>query len=216
MNDDSKGAGSGQGANRDHWSSVFTEKAEGDVSWFQQHPNTSLGFIRKAASGLDAKIVDVGGGASRLVDALLDAGYQGLAVVDIAGSALERSRQRLGARAEQVSWITSAIGSWIPGEAFDVWHDRAVFHFMTLPEERATYLATMRRGLKLGGHAIIATFALDGPERCSGLPVRRYEPEALAAELGRGFSLLESLREEHLTPGGKTQSFQYSLFRRLA
>jgi len=199
---------------RDHWEAVFREKSEDEVSWFQQRPSTSLAMIAKTGADKSARIVDVGGGASRLVDALLDEGYRNVAVLDVASSALARARERLGGRADRVQWVVSDLLVWSPDTTLDVWHDRAVFHFMTRPEERAGYLATMRRALAPGGHAIIATFATNGPEKCSGLPVRRYDPEGLAAELGAEFRLIESASEEHPTPAGKMQAFQYSRFRR--
>jgi ubiquinone/menaquinone biosynthesis C-methylase UbiE len=200
------------GARKQHWNQVFREKSEGEVSWFQASPRLSLEMIGRAGLGSGAGVVDVGGGASRLVDALLEQGYQNLTVLDIAGSALEQSKQRLGPKALSVSWVTSDVASWAPETRYDLWHDRAVFHFSISPEDQAAYLATMHRALKIGGQAIIATFDSHGPERCSGLPVRRYEPEALAAKLGPAFELLETVRERHSTPGGKEQSFQYSRF----
>ncbi len=201
---------------RAHWETVYREKAEDEVSWFQEKAGHSLSLIAKTGVDRSAKIVDVGGGASRLVDGLLDAGYEGVTVVDIAEAALLKARARLGARAERVRWIASDVLGWTPSDVFDVWHDRAVFHFMVRAEDRAAYLATMRRAVKRGGHVILATFAENGPERCSGLPVQRYEPESLAAELGPGLRLIESLRDEHVTPAGKAQAFQYSRFERIA
>ena len=197
---------------RDHWQGVYEQKAEEEVSWFQARPDISLALIMRTGAGRDARIVDLGGGASRLVDALLDSGVSRMTVVDIAAAALERARNRLGPRASAVTWVTSDVAHWKPDSTFDVWHDRAVFHFMVRDEDRKAYLATLRSALRPGGHAIIGTFASDGPERCSGLPVRRYEPEALAAELGTGFRLVDSVRDEHVTPGGKVQRFQFSRF----
>jgi 2-polyprenyl-3-methyl-5-hydroxy-6-metoxy-1,4-benzoquinol methylase len=197
-----------------HWERVYGQRREDEVSWFQARPGTSLDLIARTGAGLDARIVDVGGGASRLVDALVEAGYRDVVVLDLASAALERAKARLGASAARASWVQRDVAGWAPDAPFDVWHDRAVFHFMVTPEERQAYRATLMRALKPGGQAIIATFASDGPERCSGLPVRRYEPEQLAAELGDGFQLVERLREEHLTPGGKMQRFQFSRLQR--
>jgi cysteine desulfurase len=197
---------------RDYWQGVYEQKGEEEVSWFQALPQTSLDLIARTGVAQDARIVDLGGGASRLVDALLASGFSRVTVVDIAAAALERARRRLGARASAVTWVASDVAAWTPGSTFDLWHDRAVFHFMVRDEDRNAYLATLRRALRSGGHAIIGTFASDGPERCSGLPVRRYEPEMVAAELGTGFRLVESVREEHVTPGGKVQRFQFSRF----
>jgi ubiquinone/menaquinone biosynthesis C-methylase UbiE len=150
-----------------------------------------------------------------LVDGLLDAGYSDLVVVDIAEAALAKARERLGPRARHVRWIASDLLQWTPDAMFDIWHDRAVFHFMVRSEDRTAYLANMRRAVKRGGHVIIATFAANGPEKCSGLPIQRYEPDELAAQLGAEFRLVESLHEEHTTPGGKLQAFQYSRFQRV-
>ena len=204
----------GTDASRQHWERVWAERAEDEVSWFQARPERSLRLVAASGIGPDARLVDVGGGASRLVDLLLEAGFCRPTVLDICEAALDRARRRLGARAAAVSWVAADVTSWRPAGAFDLWHDRAVFHFLTRPEERAAYLATLERSLRPGGQAILATFASDGPERCSGLPVVRYEPESLARELGAGYRLLESDREEHLTPGGKVQRFQYSRFLR--
>jgi SAM-dependent methyltransferase len=195
---------------RSHWERVYGEMGEREVSWFQERPEASLQLIARCGLGPEARIVDVGGGASRLVDGLLEAGYGRVAVLDLAEVALARARERLGARAGAVSWIAADVTRWAPAEPFDLWHDRAVFHFLVEPEQRAAYRATLLRALRPGGHAVIATFAADGPERCSGLPVARWEPEALAAELSPELRLVESVREEHRTPGGKAQRFQFS------
>ncbi|AKV04463.1 hypothetical protein AKJ09_11126 [Labilithrix luteola] len=200
---------------RAHWEKVFGEKDEAEVSWFQTRPAMSLDFIRRTGANPSAKIVDVGGGASRLVDELIDAGYADIVVVDIAAAALAKARARLAERTGRVQWVVSDIAQWQPEAAFDVWHDRAVFHFMVQPEDRDAYLTTMRRALKRGGHAIIATFGSNGPERCSGLVVQRYEPETLEAVLGPDFRRIESMHEEHVTPAGKVQAFQFSLFERV-
>jgi SAM-dependent methyltransferase len=197
---------------RDHWETVYQQKREDEVSWYQVRPATSLELLARTGVGRDARIVDLGGGASCLVDALLDSGFQHVTVVDIAAAALERARRRLGARASSVTWVPSDVAAWTPDTAFDVWHDRAVFHFMVRPGDRNAYIGTLRRALRPGGHAVIGTFASDGPERCSGLPVQRYEPETLAAELGTDFRLVDSAREEHVTPGGNIQRFQFSRF----
>jgi trans-aconitate methyltransferase len=195
---------------RQHWERIYGEKADDEVSWHQARPATSLRLIANAGPGAGARIVDVGGGASRLVDALLDTGFQHVTVLDLAEAALDKAKRRVGRRASSVAWVQADVTCWAPEAAFDVWHDRAVFHFMVRPEDREAYRGTLRRALRPGGQAIIATFAPDGPERCSGLPVARYDPEALAAELGDGFRLVESCREDHVTPSGKVQRFQFS------
>jgi cysteine desulfurase len=202
-------------SSREHWQKVYQQKAEDEVPWHQARPVTSLNLISGTGVRRDARIVDVGGGASRLVDALLEAGFERITVVDIATAALDRAKRRLESRASTVEWVSDDVTAWKPQDIFDVWHDRAVFHFMVRPEDRDAYRATLRGALRSGGHAIIGTFASDGPERCSGLPVVRYEPEALAAQLGADFRFIESVREDHVTPAGKVQRFQFSRFVRV-
>lgn len=197
-----------------HWEGVYATKAPDAVSWYQPRARLSLELIGRIGVAVPGRIIDVGGGASVLVDDLLDAGYQDVTVLDILGGALERARTRLGPRAGEVAWVEGdVVEADLPAAAFDVWHDRAVFHFLVDRGDRQAYVHTLRRALRPGGHAIIATFAEDGPERCSGLPVQRYSPQQLHAELGEAFTLLASEREEHRTPGGALQRFQYSLFR---
>jgi 2-polyprenyl-3-methyl-5-hydroxy-6-metoxy-1,4-benzoquinol methylase len=198
-------------SSKDHWESVYQSKQEQDFSWTQANPELSLCLISEAHRG--GSVIDVGGGASALAGRLLEAGYS-VAVLDISRAALERSSAKLGTRAEQVRWIVTDVTAASELGAFDVWHDRAVFHFLTEPSQRAAYVALLSRSIPIGAHAIIATFAPDGPEKCSGLPVRRYDASLLSAELGEGFSLMKSVPEMHKTPCGKLQSFQYSVFRR--
>jgi SAM-dependent methyltransferase len=195
-----------------HWESVYTSKGD-DVSWTQPEPRTSLLLIGEVCPR--GRVIDVGGGASVLVDRLIDAGYA-VAVLDISGAALARSRARLGTRADDVCWIVADVTSVPDVGHHDLWHDRAVFHFLTERAQRAAYVALLSRTVPVGGHAVIATFALDGPEKCSGLPVCRYDGSALARELGAGFQLLRNEPETHLTPWGNPQSFQYSVFVRKA
>lgn len=197
-----------------HWQGVYEKNAPDRVSWYQAEPRLSLALIARAGIRPDARVVDVGGGASVLVDRLIDRGFADITVLDIAESALARSRARLGPRAERVRWVVADVTGWRPEGSFDLWHDRAVFHFLTEAADRARYVEALRAALAPGGHAIVATFALDGPERCSGLPVVRYGPESLLAELGPGFTLVASEREEHVTPAGRVQPFTYALFRR--
>ena len=195
-----------------HWQRVYAAKGERDVSWFQASPAISLQLIEAAGLRPDTCVLDVGGGASRLVDTLLAKGVRCVSVLDIAEEALRRSQARLGPDAGKVTWIVADVtGQWA-AKPVDIWHDRAVFHFLTDATDRANYLAQLQQHLKPGGAAIIATFGPDGPEQCSGLPVARYSPEALAAELGPDFALVESVPELHQTPSGKTQPFQYSRF----
>lgn len=200
-----------------HWNTVYTTKRADEVSWFQPEATTSLALIRRVAPARAAAIVDVGGGASRLVDGLHDAGYRAITVLDVSGAALEVSRQRLGPRAADVTWIESdVLEATLGAQTVDVWHDRAVFHFLTDADDRARYVAQVDRALKPGGHVVIATFADDGPLRCSGLPVVRYTSEALQRVFGAAYRLESSLREAHVTPGGTTQAFVYAVFVRVA
>jgi SAM-dependent methyltransferase len=195
---------------KDHWQSIYAAKGERDVSWFEPSADVSLEMLEDANLTRDTCIVDIGGGASRLVDALVRRGTTCIAVLDIAGAALERARIRLGSDAAKVRWIEADVtGEW-SWQLVDIWHDRAAFHFLTARDARDRYKQRLRTMLRRGGSAIIATFALDGPEKCSGLPVVRYSPETLAAELGDEFALAYTRAHAHRTPWGATQAFQYS------
>ncbi len=196
-----------------HWQNVYTTKGEQEVSWFQDRPAKSLALIRAWAAGPDAGIVDIGGGASRLADTLLDEGYRDLTVLDLSEAALASSRKRIGARATVIDWVAADVTTWQPQRQFDVWHDRAAFHFLTEECDRRAYISRLTSALREGGHAIIGTFALNGPERCSGLPVVRYDAASLAATLGADFRLVANSEEEHRTPWGSSQKFQFSTFR---
>jgi len=197
-----------------HWQTVYRDTAADAVSWFQPVAATSLDLIERLAPGRDAAIVDVGGGTSRLIDGLLETGYRDISVLDVAENALAISRARLGERAEQVNWIVCDVTECQPEREYVLWHDRAVFHFLTQAGDRQAYAWVLERALKPGGWCIIATFALDGPDRCSGLPVRRYDERLLMTELGEGFELCDTRRETHLTPGGGTQEFVWFVLRR--
>lgn len=200
---------------RQHWETVYRAKAPDTVSWYQRHADHSLALILGVASNRREPIIDVGGGASVLVDELLDAGYVDLTVLDIAGAALAVVRARLGARAAEVDWREADVRSAVlPAAHYAVWHDRAVFHFLTDPGDRAAYVAQVERAVRPGGYVLVATFAEDGPARCSGLPVARYSAASLHAAFGSGFELLSSAREEHVTPSGAHQAFVYCLCRR--
>ena len=199
-----------------HWTRVYDGKSERDVSWFETLPDVSLQLME--AAGLSSKtcVIDVGGGDSYLVDVLAERGLRCLAVLDVAGAALERARTRLGARASVPTWVEADVSGEWSLKPMDIWHDRAVFHFLTDPEDRTRYCAHLRQTLKVGGTAIVATFALDGPETCSGLPVVRYSSETLSQELGSDLSLVQTVAHTHMTPWGATQLFQYSRFVRTA
>ena len=198
-----------------HWERVYTTKGEKEVSWFQENPAPSLDLIAKAGATTASAIIDVGGGASRLADALIERGFRAVTVLDLSQAALVAAKARLGSRADQVLWIVADVTVWEPQTAaYDVWHDRAAFHFLTKERDRAAYVVRLVKALKPGGHAIIGTFAPDGPDRCSGLPVARYDAQSLGRALGDPFELVETLRQEHRTPSGSEQRFQFSLFRR--
>jgi len=197
-----------------HWQNVYATKGEAEVSWFQENPAISLEMIRAANPDHGADIIDIGGGASRLVDALLQDGYRDIAVLDLSANALDAAKKRIGAAASAVDWIVADATTWQPVKTYDVWHDRAAFHFLTDPRDRTAYVGRLRTAVASGGHVIIATFAPDGPEKCSGLPVQRHDSASLAAELGPGFDLVETRSQIHRTPWQSTQAFQFSRFRR--
>jgi len=199
----------------EHWQRVYELKKPDEVSWYSRHLEQSLASIRKVAAGA-AKVIDVGGGASTLIEDLLAAGFTDLAVLDISSVALDAAKARLGGRATRVAWILGDVTSIdLPGDSFDVWHDRAVFHFLAQPSERAAYVSCLRKSLKVGGRIVIAAFAPDGPTRCSGLEVMRYDAESLARELGPDFTLEDQLRITHRTPSGSEQKFVHCVFRKV-
>lgn len=197
-----------------HWQNVYATKAEKEVSWFQENPAPSLDLIAATGISTEAAIIDVGGGASRLVDRLIEKGFRRLAVLDLSRNSLEAAKKRLGRPGEAVDWIEADVTRWKPSTTYDLWHDRAAFHFLTERTDRDAYVGCLVKAVRPGGHVIIATFAQDGPERCSGLPVVRYDPDELASTLGPAFKLVDSRRHDHTTPGGNTQRFQFSRFLR--
>lgn len=199
-----------------HWNNVYATKAETEVSWFQDSPAPSSDIIKSFNEGPQASVIDIGGGASRLVDALVGEGFDRLTVLDLSQQALTVTQARLGADAAKVRWIAADVTTWEPSETYDLWHDRAAFHFLTTEADRAAYAKRVARAVKPGGHVIIGTFAPDGPERCSGLPVQRHDADSIGSVLGDQFELVDSRRHDHLTPAGNTQRFQFSSFRRKA
>ena len=200
-----------------HWEKVYASKRENEVSWFQENPAPSIDLISKAGATAASSVIDIGGGASRLVDALVGSGFLDVTVLDLSDAALAAAKARLGSRAGQVQWVQADVTEWEPqGRAYDIWHDRAAFHFLTEECDRMAYVARLIKAVKPGGHAIIATFAPDGPERCTGLPVQRYDAESLRGVVGDAFELIGTLLHEHRTPWGSAQHFQFSLFRRVS
>jgi SAM-dependent methyltransferase len=199
---------------REHWDNVYNTKAPEAVSWYQPHLETSLRLIEGVCPGRQWSVIDVGGGASTLVDDLLDAGYADVTVLDISEKALLVDRRRLGVRAGGVEWIQGDITlSLLEPARYDVWHDRAVFHFLTSHADRQRYVSQVARSVRPGGYLIVATFGPEGPEQCSGLPVARYDAASLHRELGARFHLMESSADMHATPFGTMQQFVYGLFR---
>jgi len=193
-----------------HWESVYKSRPANAVSWYRPHLDISLGLIERAAGSVDASVVDVGGGESTLVDDLIARGYRNLTVLDISRTALDDTRRRLGSAAEHVRWIAADITKVsLPSHGFDVWHDRAVFHFLTSPEDRSAYVRAVRGSVRPGGYVIVSTFGPDGPARCSGLDVVRYDAQALHGEFGAGFRLVDASQELHYTPWGTAQQFLY-------
>jgi len=197
-----------------HWEQVYRTKPATAVSWYQPEATLSVDLIKRVVSDLATPIIDVGGGASTLVDGLLEAGYSDVTVLDLAGSALSAAQERLGKRASRVKWVEANVlsAAFVEGR-YGLWHDRAVFHFLTDPTDRERYVAQSQRAVRQGGHVIVASFGPDGPPRCSGLDVVRYTPASMHAEFGNAFTLVDSVREEHHTPTGAIQAFVYCLCR---
>jgi SAM-dependent methyltransferase len=199
---------------KSHWEAVYSSKGPSEASWYQPEARLSMRWIQQLAPDLAAPIIDVGGGASVLVDQLLAAGYINMTVLDLVGAALQRTQRRLGEAARRVRWIEGdVLSAALPPKRFAFWHDRAVFHFLTDPVDRVRYVAQLRSALEPGGYVLIATFAADGPTRCSGLDVARYTPSELHAQLGTGFELVAEEREEHRTPTRAQQAFTYCICR---
>ena len=196
-----------------HWETVYETKKPDQVSWSQEIPKTSLEFIHSFGLEKTAKIIDIGGGDSKLVDYLLDEGFENVTVLDISAKSLEKARNRLGEKANKVNWIVIDITEFEPNMTFDVWHDRATFHFLTTPEQKKKYIKTVRKSIS--GFLTIGTFSQNGPERCSGLEIKQYSEEELTSELKDGFDNIKCVTEDHLTPFDTTQNFLFCSFKRL-
>ncbi len=202
---------------REHWEKVYSTKPTDKVGWYKPHLETALKWIKELSLAKDARIIDVGGGASTLVDDLLDEGYTSITVLDLSRKSLALARERLGERAMKVFWLAEDItAADLPIQHYDLWHDRAVFHFLTNAENQEAYRDNLLKALRPGGHLIIGTFALEAPPKCSGLPVQRYSVEQLAATLSKEFELIWHLKELHVTPGGVEQMYIYCCFCRSA
>ena len=197
---------------KDHWENIYKDKSPLEVSWFQHEPVLSLQLIHNTQIAHDAPIIDVGGGASVLVDHLCDEGYSNVSVLDISANALASTKHRLGGKAGNVEWFDEDVTCFNPPHQFSVWHDRAVFHFLTDESDRHSYIEVLKRALVPNGHFIIAAFAIGGPEKCSGLDIVQYDAEKLKAELGEDFELVEEAKEKHVTPSKTEQQFSYFRF----
>jgi ubiquinone/menaquinone biosynthesis C-methylase UbiE len=198
-----------------HWEEVYETKDATKVSWFQENPDLSLQLIEGTCVGSLAQVIDVGGGASTLVDNLLDRNYQNVTVLDISASALQVAQERIGSQANLVTWLDADITQiQLPYQFYDVWHDRAVFHFLTRASDRQKYVEAVMHSVKAGGHVIVATFDIDGPSRCSGLEIVRYNSDSLHNEFGDKFNLVHSTSESHETPFGTEQKFIYCYCRK--
>jgi len=198
---------------KSHWERVYGTKAPTEVSWFRPHLETSLALIERVAGDRSASIIDVGGGESTLVDDLIDKGYLNVTVLDISRTAIEHSKKRMSSVSSKAVWLVADVtNAELPAHAYDVWHDRAVFHFLTMPEQRLAYVRQAATAVKLGGHVIIGTFGPEGPVKCSGLDAVRYDVDSLQAEFGPRFRLIDSVTELHQTPFGTTQQFLYCCF----
>ena len=198
-----------------HWNKIYTDKLPLEVSWFQNEPSLSLQLIQATGVNKQDALIDVGGGASRLVDHLLEAGYENLSVLDISAAAIQHTQDRLGQSQDKVEWLVSDITQFDPPRKFVLWHDRAVFHFLTRADDRQSYLQRLHRGLQNNGHLIIATFAIGGPTKCSGLDIEQYDEDKMSRELGEGFELLDVHHELHITPANKEQKFIYFHYRKV-
>jgi 2-polyprenyl-3-methyl-5-hydroxy-6-metoxy-1,4-benzoquinol methylase len=200
---------------KQHWENVFDTKNFNEVSWYQMNPKTSIDLILSTNVDKNVSIIDVGGGDSNLVDKLLDLEFRNITVLDVSSKALEKSKQRLGSKGEKVKWVCSDIREFETEERFDIWHDRALLHFLIDGRDVSRYVEIAKKGVKIGGYLIVGTFSLKGPEKCSGLNVKRYSESSMKETFSRGFEHVKSFEEIHNTPSGASQSFIYNVFRRV-
>lgn len=197
-----------------HWNNVYTSKAPNEVSWFQSYPETSVRFVESCNLPLDANIIDIGGGGSLFAEALLDKGYNNIYVLDISAKAIEKARQRLGKRALQLHWIVADVTAFEPPVQFDLWHDRAAFHFLTTDDDISKYISTARHAVKQNGYLVMATFSEKGPKKCSGLNIQQYSEISMASKFEAAFDKIECKTEDHTTPFNTIQNFLFCRFRR--
>ena len=203
-----------QKSNQDHWNNIYSSKAEDELSWFQNYPKTSMEFIALFQLPLDANIIDIGGGDSHFVDALMQRGYKNIWVLDISAIAIERAKTRLGSKSSQVNWIVSDVTEFDPPVLFDFWHDRAAFHFLTSEDKVYKYVSIAEDAIKKDGYLILGTFSETGPEKCSGLEIKQYSETSLSARFEVAFVRIKCIQEDHLTPSKKIQNFLFCSFRR--
>lgn len=199
---------------KQHWENVYGTKAEDDVSWFQTYPKTSMEFVESLPVDLSVNIIDIGGGDSRLVDALLDKGYQNIWVLDISAASIERAKKRLGANAAKVHWIVSDVIEFIPPVKYHVWHDRAAFHFLTTEDKIAGYISIAENAIPQGGYLVLGTFSENGPTKCSGLEIKQYSEASMTTRFADSFEKLRCITEDHQTPFNITQNFTFCSFKR--
>ena len=197
---------------KQHWEKVYETTHPGQVSWTQEVPKTSLDFIHSFGLSKTAKIIDIGGGDSKLADYLLEEGFENITVLDISAKALDKAKQRLGEKAKKINWVVCDITAFEPDTTFDVWHDRATFHFLTTSDQVAKYMNTAQNSVS--GYLTIGTFSENGPEKCSGLPTRQYSEETLTNELKTGFDKIRCITEDHITPFNSTQNFLFCSFKK--
>lgn len=200
--------------NKTHWENIYTTKELKEVSWFEPVPETSLEFLKKANLPKTAKIIDVGGGDSLLVDHLLDAGYMDITILDISENALERAKTRLGEKAEKVKWVVSDASTFSPAETYDFWHDRAVFHFLTEEKDITNYMKVLSQGVRVGGMLVMGTFSESGPTKCSGIPIKQYSETSMTDRLKAAFEKIRCLTVDHKTPFDTIQNFIFCSFSR--
>lgn len=198
-----------------HWENVYQTKPITEVGWYQPIPATSISFIEPLNLSLDAHIIDIGGGDSFLVDYLLSKGYSSVSVLDISAKAIERAQERLGAESPKIKWIVDDASKFLPQEKYQVWHDRAAFHFLTEDKDVQHYLSALNQSLLLGGYFVIGTFSTSGPKKCSGLDIRQYEADDLARLLGHDYKKINCIAPEHITPGGQIQHYTFCCFQRV-
>ena len=199
---------------REHWEKIYSTKSEKQLSWFQDYPSAAMKFIDSFHLPSDVSIIDIGSGDGRFIDALLEKGYRNISALDISPTAIERAKKRLGQSSQGINWIVSDIANFQPAKQFDLWHDRAAFHFLTSEEEINRYISIAEHAIKSNGYLLISTFSDQGPKRCSGLDTRQYSEASLTASFNSGFEKLHCLCEDHITPSGTIQNFLFCSFKR--